>query len=149
MRKRYHLTILCLVILAVVAGWRLPAAADDSFVIVVNSSNSVGNLSATELQKIFLGEKNRWPDGKHILVLMAAPGSPERAAVLKKVYKMSESEYVKFFIQASFTGDVSAPPKDVSSSTQMKQLIAENPGAVGYLKQSDADGSVKVVSTLP
>lgn len=148
--KTYRgLVISCVVIFATVAGWRLTAAAEDQVVIVVNSSNAVGNLSATELQKIFLGEKSRWPDGKHILVLMGAPGSSERATILKKIYKMSESEYVKFFIQASFTGDVSAPPKDVSSAAQMKQLISENPGAVGYMKQSDADGSVKVVSTVP
>ena len=147
--KNYRgLVISCVMIFATVTGWRWTAAAEDQVVIVVNSSNAVGNLSATELQKIFLGEKSRWPDGKHILVLMGTPGSSERATVLKKIYKMSESEYVKFFIQASFTGDVSAPPKDVSSAAQMKQLISENPGAVGYMKQSDADGSVKVVSTV-
>jgi ABC-type phosphate transport system substrate-binding protein len=144
-----NLVIFPLLIMLAVAGERLPAAVSDQVVVVVNSSNGVANLSATDLQKIFLGEKNRWPDGKHILVLMGTPGSSERATILKKVYKMSESDYVKYFIQASFTGEISAPPKDVSSAAQMKQLIAENPGAVGYLKQSDADGSVKVVSTIP
>jgi ABC-type phosphate transport system substrate-binding protein len=144
-----NIAISCLLILAAVAGSHLPAAADDPLVIIVNSSNTVSNMSVADLQKIFLGEKNRWPDGKHILVLMAAPGSAERAAVLKKVYKMGESDYVKYFIQASFTGDVSAPPKDVSSAAQMKQLISENPGAVGYIRQADADATVKVVTTLP
>ena len=80
---------------------------------------------------------------------MAAPGSPERSAVLAAIYKMTESDYAKYFLQAAFTGAVAAPPKDASSSAQVKQLVAENPGAIGYIKQADADDTVKVVFKLP
>lgn len=129
--------------------WKAPAEAGDPVAIVVNPSNSVSSLTASDLHKIFLGDKSTWPNGKHILVIMAAPGSPERSAVLASIYKMSESEYAKYFLQAAFTGAVAAPPKDASSSSQVKQLVAENPGAIGYIKQTDADDTVKVVFKLP
>jgi ABC-type phosphate transport system substrate-binding protein len=131
------------------AAWDAPATAGDPVAIVVNPSNSVASLTPTDLHKIFLGDKSTWPNGKHILVIMAAPGSPERGAVLAGIYKMSESEYAKYFLQAAFTGAVAAPPKDATSSTQVKQLVAENPGAIGYIKQADADDTVKVVFKLP
>jgi len=136
-------------VLSGLAVWAMAAPADEPLQVIVNPSNSVTSVSFSDLQSIYHGEKSRWPNGKLILLLMAAPGSPERGEVLKKIYKMSETDYVKYFIQASFTGEVSAPPKDVGSAAQIKQMVVSNPGAIGYVKQSDADGTVKVVLTLP
>jgi len=123
--------------------------ADDQVAIIANTSNSVSTLSPGDLHRIFLGEKSTWPNGKHIFVVMAAPGSPERAVILKNVYKMNESEYAKYFMQASFTGAVAAPPKDASSAAQMKQLIAANPGAVGYVPLPEVNDTVKVLLKVP
>jgi ABC-type phosphate transport system substrate-binding protein len=106
-------------------------------------------MSLADVHKIFLGEKSTWSNGKHILLIMAAPGSTERAVVLKNIYKMSETDYAKYFLQASFTGAVSAPPKDASSSAEVKKLVAENPGAIGYVNQQDVGDSVKVVLKVP
>jgi hypothetical protein len=126
-----------------------PTVADDQVAIIANTSNSVSTLSPGDLHRIFLGEKSTWPNGKHIFVVMAAPGSPERAVIMKNVYKMSESDYAKYFMQASFTGAVAAPPKDASSSSQMKQLVAANPGAVGYVAVQELDNSVKALLKVP
>src|ERR1700735_614689 len=123
--------------------------ADDQVAIIANTSNSVSTLSPGDLHRIFLGEKSTWPNGKHIFVVMAAPGSPERTLILKDVYKMNESDYAKYFMQASFTGAVAAPPKDASSSAQMKQLVAANPGAVGYVPLPGVNDTVKVLLKVP
>lgn len=123
--------------------------AADEIDIVVNKSNSVESLTLADVKKIFVGDKGSWSNGKRITVIMLAQGSPERDAVLRDVYKMSESDYTKYFLQASFTGKVDAPPKDDSSASQVKQDVAGNPGAIGYLKASDVDGTVKVVCKLP
>jgi ABC-type phosphate transport system substrate-binding protein len=131
------------------ALWATGAVADEPLVVIVNPANTVSTLSVSDMTTIYRGEKNRWPNGKLILLLMAAPGSPERTAILKKIYKMNESEYMKYFIQASFTGEVSAAPKDVDSAAQIKQTVASNQGAIGYVKQSDADSTVKVILTMP
>ena len=99
-------------LLVVLFASNAPTVAEDEVAIIVNPSNSVASLSAGDLHRIFLGDKSTWPNGKHIFLVMAAPGSAERAVVLKNVYKMSEADYAKFFLQATFTGAVSAPPKD-------------------------------------
>jgi ABC-type phosphate transport system substrate-binding protein len=151
MKKRYW-KILLLPLAVFVFIWCVlndPTIADDQVAIIANTSNSVSTLSAGDLHRIFLGEKSTWPNGKHIFVVMAAPGSPERAVILKDVYKMNESEYAKYFMQASFTGAVAAPPKDASSAAQMKQLVAANPGAVGYVPQQEVSDSVKVLLKVP
>ena len=117
--------------------------------VVINKSNSLAQLSLDDARKIFMGDKTVWPNGKHITVMMLAPGQPERAAIVREIYKMNEADYDRYFLEAAFTGRVPAPPKEVRSVVQMKQLLAQNPGAIGYLKKSDVDDSVKVILKLP
>jgi ABC-type phosphate transport system substrate-binding protein len=125
------------------------AAAGDEVDVIVNKGNPVGELSLSDARKIFIGDKGSWPNGKRITVLMLAPGQPERAVLLHEVYKMGEADYSKYFLQASFTGKVEAPPKDVASAAEVKQAVAANIGAIGYVKSGDADDSVKVVLKIP
>jgi ABC-type phosphate transport system substrate-binding protein len=151
MRERYRNGLLLQAILSMSFScvWNMPATADEGIAIIVNPANNISSLSTGDLHKIFTGDKGSWPNGKHVLLIMAAPGSAERAAILKKVFKMSESEYTAFFLQASFTGAVSAPPKDATSAAEVKQLVAANPGAIGYIRPQEADDSVKVVLKVP
>jgi len=147
-----HTSILTGVLLLVVLHGALPvqATAGDSsaIVLITNKSNPVDAVSLDEARKIFLGDKTTWANGKKVLVVMRSSGSPERNAVLKSVYKMSDGDYSKYFLQAAFTGKVQAPPKEVGSAADMLHYVAQIPGAVGYVKAGDADASVKVVLEL-
>jgi ABC-type phosphate transport system substrate-binding protein len=124
------------------------AAAGEEVDVIVNKANSVDDLQLGDAKKVFLGDKTTWPSGKRVTILMLAPGLPERAAVLRQIYKMSEDDYGQYFTQAAFAGKVAAPPKDVGSAAQMKQAVAANPGAIGFLKKEDVDDTVKVVLKL-
>jgi ABC-type phosphate transport system substrate-binding protein len=116
--------------------------------VVVNKSNTIADLSLADAKKIFLCDKTTWPSGKRISVVMLAAGQPERAAVLGAIFKMNEGDYTKYMMQASFTGKIAAPPKELGSAAQVKQYVAENPGAIGYMKHEDVDDTVKVVLKL-
>jgi len=124
-------------------------SAADEVDVIVNKANTISDLPLPDARKIFLGEKTTWPSGKRVSILMLAQGQPERAVILREIYKMSEADYSKYFLQAAFAGKVSAPPKDVPSAAQVKQVVAENPGAIGYVKKEDVDDSVKVVLKFP
>jgi ABC-type phosphate transport system substrate-binding protein len=147
--RRTNLGLLAIAVLLTAGVWNAPTSAEGEVAVIVNPSNTVSTLSPGDLHRIFLGDKATWPNGKHIFLIMGPPGSAERAAILKSVYKMSESEYSKFFLQATFTGAVSAPPKDASSTAEVKQLVAGNAGAIGYVREQDADDSVKVILKVP
>jgi ABC-type phosphate transport system substrate-binding protein len=146
-----RIAVLCLITLAALAARRDPServSAAGEVDIVVNKTNAVSDLTVADAKKIFLCDKTTWPSGKRISVLMLSQGQQERSVVLSELYKMSEADYAKYFLQAAFTGKVSAPPKEVSSAAQAKQYIDANPGAIGYLKKEDVDDSVKVVLKL-
>ena len=117
-----------------------------SLAIVVNPSNPIENLSFVELRKIFLGERVRWPNGHRVIVAMLDSGFPERDAVLREVYRMTERGYRDHFLKGRYTGDIPVLPKTLSSPEIVRRFIFNAPGAIGYLRASDVDSSVKVVS---
>ena len=149
MHKLILLTILTLALVASCARLLTASATVEEVDVVVNKSNNAGPLSREEVRRIFMGEKSSWPGGKRITVLMLARDQPERGVILGEVFKMNESDYTRYFLQAAFTGRVQAAPKDLLSATQMKTRLAANPNAIGYLKKRDVDDSVRVLLKLP
>ena len=125
----------------------LAAAPDKSadLAIVVNESSLLDNVSSAELAKIFKAEKNRTPGGFKYIVGVRDPGSSERNAALKGIYHMTDPDYEKFFLQATFAGKVQTAPKELTSPAAVRQFIASSPGAISYLRASDTDASVKVL----
>lgn len=149
MHKLIALTILTLALIASCARLLTVSAALGEVDVVVHKSNIIGPLSREEVRRIFIGEESSWPGGKRITVLMLAPGRPERGVVLREVFKMSESDYTRYFLQAAFTGRVQAAPKDLPSAALLKAYMAANVNAIGYLNKVDVDDSVRVVLKLP
>jgi ABC-type phosphate transport system substrate-binding protein len=119
--------------------------ADETLAVIVPKSSGIDSLSASDLQRIFKGEKAKGPDGVKLVVVMREAGSAERDAALAGIYKMGEADYNKYFLQATFTGAVQAAPKSLSSPAAMKAFVGTTTGAIGYVKSADADDSVKVV----
>ena len=147
-RAHYLLFVVALLVASGVLLLRSAVAAGEEVDIIVNKANTVDDLPLAEAKKVFLGDKSTWPSGKRVTILMLSPGQPERAVVLRQIYKLAEDELGQYFVQAAFAGKVSAPPKDIPSAAQMKQAVAGNPGAIGYVKKEDVDDTVKVVLKL-
>jgi hypothetical protein len=116
-----------------------------SLAIVVNRSNPIDNLSFAELRKIFLGDRNHWPNGHRIAIAMLEYGQPERRAVLRLIYRMDEKAYEDYLLRGMFRGDVFVAPKTLTSPTIVRKFVFNAPGGIGYLRARDVDESVKVV----
>jgi hypothetical protein len=147
--KRAQLLLIAATVMAVGGVLVGEASAGGEEVdIIVNKTNTIGDLSLADAKKAFLGDKSAWPSGKRVTVLMLAQGTPERAVVLREIFKMPEDQLSQYFVQAAFAGKISAPPKEVPSAAVMKQVVAANPGAIGYVKREDLDDTVKAVLKL-
>jgi ABC-type phosphate transport system substrate-binding protein len=125
-----------------------PAAAggsEQTLAIIVNQSNPVENFSLPELRKIFLGERSHWPNGRRITLVMMDPAQPERKVILREIYGMNEKDLNNHFIQGVFTGTVLVSPKTLATPSEVLKFVFNVPGAIGYLRANDVDGSVKVL----
>jgi ABC-type phosphate transport system substrate-binding protein len=125
----------------------VPAAsgAEQSIAIIVNQSNPVENFSLPELRKIFLGQRSHWPNGRRITLVMMDPAQSERKVILREIYNMNEKDLSSYFIQGVFTGAVLVSPKTLASSPEVLKFVFNVPGAIGYVRASDVDSSVKVL----
>ncbi|HVO61608.1 MAG TPA: hypothetical protein VMT53_11770 [Terriglobales bacterium] len=120
-------------------------SAGQSLAIVVNQSNPITDLSLGELRKIFLGERSHWPNGRRITLVMIESGRPERAAILRELYHMNEAELNRHFLHALFTGQVLVSPKTLNTPVGVCKFVFNVPGAIGFLRASDVDDSVRVI----
>jgi len=122
-----------------------PPDAEDSLAIIVNQSNTIDDLSLKELRTVFLGERSHWPNGRRITLVMMDAGLSERKAVLRDVCRMNETEFSRHFLQGLFTGEVFVSPKTLSTSVGVRKFVFNVPGAIGYVRASDVDATVKVI----
>lgn len=120
-------------------------ASADNLAIIVNQANTVDDITLKELRTVFLGERSHWPNGRRITLVMMDPGVPERKAVLRDICRMNETEFSRHFLQGLFTGEVFVSPKTLSSPTGVRKFVFNVPGAIGYVRASDIDGTVKVI----
>jgi ABC-type phosphate transport system substrate-binding protein len=124
-------TLPALVIVMLFLSLASSAWAGDVIVIVVNSSNPAENFSVGKLKKLFLSDRSRWDNGKSVAPVMLGPGAAERTVFLKVVCSMNNADFSKYFVTAAFTGKDVNPPKEVSSSKEVKSVVAGSPGAIG------------------
>ncbi|MEO8135313.1 MAG: phosphate ABC transporter substrate-binding protein [Betaproteobacteria bacterium] len=101
-------------------------------------------LSKNQIVDIFLGKSARFPDGSQAIPIDLAEGSPVRDEFYGAFAGKSTAQIKAHWSKIIFTGR-GQPPREVPNSAEMKKLIAENPGVIGYIEQSQVDRSVKVV----
>ena len=121
------------------------AHGQEALAVIVNKSNPVESMSLEELRKYCVQERKHWADDKRVTVVLRDPGQAEREAVLQLIYRMSESDFNRYFLQGEFTGQVQSVPKHLSSASGVRRFIFNVPGAIGFLRVSDVDATVKVL----
>jgi len=125
--------------IAAVAALVLSAPAFADVVVVVNAANSEA-VSKDQIANVFLGKSTA------LTPIDQADGSAIRGEFYKKVADKDAAQAKALWSKLVFTGKAT-PPKEVSSSADVKKAIAANPKAIGYIEKSAVDATVKVVLT--
>jgi ABC-type phosphate transport system substrate-binding protein len=143
------LRVLLLSVMLFSTGWLRATPAlvpqEEDLAIIVNNSNPIGNLSLAELRKLFLAEQTQWSDHRKVTVVMLPPGQSERESVLRLIYRMTESSFTRYFLHGQYTGEIQSTPKLLATAASARKFIFNVPGAIGYVRLSEVDGSVRIV----
>ena len=134
MRK---LTVVLVLALLLVSSAAL--AAD--YVLITNKANPVTILSASDVKNYYLGKQTSWSDGSRVVVYIQGD-SPTSESFLKEVVRKTPQQYATYWKKSLFTG-TGLPPTAFESDAEMKQAVAAQPGAVGYISALALDDSVK------
>lgn len=114
--------------------------------VVVNSNNSVTNITLVDLRKILSGQKRSWPGGTPVKIIARTPGCRERLALLK-ILRMSESEYKQYWTAQVIRGEADAEPPVVPSFGMIKEALKVYPGAIALAdpREIKAGMDIKIV----
>lgn len=137
-------TMKAIKLLTLIALWSsaVPALAGD-WVVIVNKGND-NSVDKALVAKIYVGESKVWANGGSITAFDLPDDNPMRAAFAIEVVGKSPGSLKTLWTQNTFTGKA-VPPKVAASDDDMKKAVIANRNAIGYIKASSADDTVKVV----
>ena len=127
--------------LSLLAATGLAQAGD--VVVIVNKAND-NTVDKALVAKIYTGESKVWANGGSISAIDLADDQPGRASFANDFVGKSPGSLKSLWTQNVFTGKA-VPPKAMASDEDVKKAVAANKGAIGYIKASSADDTVKVV----
>jgi hypothetical protein len=120
-------------------------AADEGVpvVVIVNKENLLP-VDRYFVIRTYTGLTKGWPDGSPVFPLDQAENSPTRAGFYAQIVGRSAASMRAIWTQNIFSGK-GLPPKIANADAEMKRLVSMNRDAIGYIRASEADGSVRVV----
>ena len=113
--------------------------------VVVNAEVPVDNLSLAELRRILLGDREFWPSGARVTLLIRAPVARERDVAVREVCQMTEAQFRQHWIGKVFRADTPSGPKIVYSGEMALEQASRLPGAITFVQAPVTNRNVKVL----
>jgi hypothetical protein len=131
------------------ASWvpSFAAAPEDPLVVIVSADSPVQKISAYETEALFTRAQTRWSDGTPVHPFSFPAGTPERELFDRVVLRLNPDQVGRFWLDRRIRG-MGMPPKQVPTSALMLQIVANLPGAVGYLTSTRVRPGVRVVARI-
>jgi ABC-type phosphate transport system substrate-binding protein len=135
--------------IAVLLGLALlaPALAGgrDRVAVIVNRERRA-DLSIDDVAQIYLRRKRFWEDGAPVVPLNLPSANPLRERFSQLVLRETETRLADYWNRLYFRGIL--PPATLVSTESVRRYVASDPNAIGYLPDSEVDGSVRVLLRL-
>lgn len=145
MRKKCLLGFIILAIVGVIHPFPEPAAADD-LIVIGNRSVPASELSAKDIQSIYLGKKKVWDNGLKIEMAVLGDG-PLTDRFLKTYVKKSSSRFETYWKKQVFTGG-GKPPVSFEREKDLVEYVSKTKGAIGYVASQSYSDSVKILAVM-
>jgi len=130
-----------LAFVALMGGLYAPVAAQGGgFVVIVNTSNGVDQLSKDDVAKLFTKREQRWPNGQNVMPVDLTESSNVREQFTASVHGKSVSAIKSYWQRQIFSGR-NVPPPELNSDADVVAFVRSNPSAIGYVSANTALGS--------
>jgi ABC-type phosphate transport system substrate-binding protein len=105
--------------------------------VVVHSTNALDSLTKAKVADLFLKRVTRWENGRAVTPVDQSEKSAARGAFTKELLG-KEVVWVKSYWQKMIFSGRATPPAELSSDSQVFELIRTNPDAIGYVSEGAA-----------
>jgi ABC-type phosphate transport system substrate-binding protein len=111
-------------------------AADAAGVkVVVHATNALDSITKAKVADLFLKRVTRWENGRAVTPVDQSEKSAARAAFTRELLG-KEVLWVKSYWQKMIFSGRATPPAELSSDTQVLELLRTNADAIGYVGAS-------------
>ena len=108
--------------------------------VIVDKTNTTGGMTASDLAHVFKCDKNKWPDGKAVVLVLRDPSTPEMKTAMEKLYHMTPEE-LKALLAAHHQSILM-----VNSEQELLKSVESIPGAVGLVDVYSINSRVNVLN---
>jgi ABC-type phosphate transport system substrate-binding protein len=136
-----HLLRLALLNAALMLGSATTLAAE---VAVIVNKNNVNAVDKPLLVEIYSGRTKLWKSGDPITAYDLPDDNPIRVSFCQNLLGKSVGNMKALAAQNLFSGKA-VPPKQAASDEEVKKAVGASKSAIGYIKASAVDDSVKVI----
>ena len=132
------LLLFCLIV------WSHSSAHAAGFVVIANKSVVETTLTRAELQGIFLGEKVKWGNRKHIKIAVLEDDRTLKE-FLQAMLGKTPSQFDQHWVRMVTTGKAYMPPA-FPDSQQVVDFVAKTPNAIGFVASGQTGDAVKTIA---
>jgi|SRR5579863_1420500 len=137
------LIVSCLILLFCESVPAVPFPKEDLLVIVVSVENQIDRISERDLKSIYLKDRQEWANGRAIIPV-DLEDTEAQEIFSRKILKKGLHEVKVYWFQQIFYAKA-APPLVMKGDREVKEFIALNPGAIGYIHFGNLDSRVKAI----
>ncbi len=112
---------------------QLAQAADVK--VVVHTTNALDSITKAKVADLFLKRVTRWENGRAVTPVDQSEKSAARASFSKELLG-KEVLWVKSYWQKMIFSGRATPPAELSSDSQVLELVRTNADAIGYVSES-------------
>ena len=134
--------ILILIGLLLVGGSALAMAPVSGDVVVIVNKGNDNQVDKALVVKIYMGEMKTWGTGGAIAAMDLPEDSSVRATFSSRILGKTVSTMKSLWSEYAFSGKA-VPPKQLGSDEDIKKIVSRNKNAIGYIKASSLDDTVK------
>jgi TonB family protein len=137
----------CRKVLLIAAGMTIFVATNSLAVdvkVIANLSVKEDTISASDLKRVFLREKNSLVDGTHVEPVLEKNG-PVHEAFLQEYLGKTDDDLQTYYRALVFTGRGSMP-KELGSDAEVAAYVAQTRGAIGYVSSAFSADGVKTLA---
>lgn len=136
------------VLVLLAAGESVRAAGETSVFVVVNSTNSVSELSSEDVARLFLKKVRTWPDGRMAAPVDQSSTSPVRAVFGKEILRLSLGEQKEYWMTQTLSGR-ELPPRALEGDAAVLDFVGKQMGAIAYVSvRTDLPSTVKALKVV-
>jgi ABC-type phosphate transport system substrate-binding protein len=147
MTKRRNLLLAVLLSGSALTWSKGSVASGEVLAVIVNKSNPIAALAQNELRPLFQTTKKAWGSGEDAVPINLPEDSALRVDFDQAVLGLDPERVARYWTDRKVRGG-SRPPIRVPTTSAVLKTVASKPGAIGYVRMSEVNNSVKVVAKV-